>query len=74
MFETLCVNSFLKSRISLTSFKSSSVNSACMICRKLTTDGVIVDTNDGLNENTKKIFNGIVNGERAALGKVQFCG
>jgi len=68
MLENLCVNSFLKSRISLTSFKSSSVNSACMICRKLTTEGAI-DTNDGLNENTKKIFNGIVNGERAALAR-----
>ena len=68
MLENFLVNSILKSRISLASFKSSSVTSACMICRRLTTEGAS-DTNNGLNNNTKKIFNGIVNGERAALGK-----
>jgi len=69
MLENFLVNSILKSRISLASFKSSSVTSACMICRRLTTEGAS-DTNNGLNNNnTKKIFNGIVNGERAALAR-----
>ena len=60
------LENLLKFRISLASIKSSSLTSTYIICRNLTT--AIARDNNGLNENTKKIFNGIVNGERAALG------
>jgi len=61
------LENLLKFRISLASIKSSSLTSTYITCRNLTT--AIARDNNGLNENTKKIFNGIVNGERAALAR-----